>query len=217
MTHKKITYAISKDGSRSMIVGTGYAAHDAAQLLFSINPETLSIARADVQETIAVANPDATIQFLVPRKAYQATRVSAVNSEGETLYVGAPSSRARLRVYNKTAESGLVVDGSKLLRVEVQLRDSYADQAYQQWRFGKLDALMVTWIERMLEPGSAKDLKALCATLNVDRLQLVEPEDEEWAERRKVWFETCVVPAMLKLLAVEPDYAEVVRRKLLDR
>ncbi|MQK95054.1 hypothetical protein, partial [Escherichia coli] len=113
MTHNSKTYAISMDGSRAMVAGTGYAAHDAATLIRSLEPEGLSIARVDVQETVAVSNPDGTIAFLSPKKVYDSTRVSKVYGEGETLYIGAPKSRARIRVYNKTAESGLKPEEGK--------------------------------------------------------------------------------------------------------
>lgn len=47
-----------------------------------------------------------------------------------TLYIGSRSSDVVTRIYNKTAEAG-INDGSGLLRVEVELKDSYAERARQ--------------------------------------------------------------------------------------
>ena len=214
MTHKSITYAVSYDGSRGMIAGTGSAAHDAATMLYSLNVQGLSIARIDVQETVVVDNPDRTIAFLSPQKAYAATRISSLNSEGETLYVGAPKSRARLRVYNKSAESGIAAENGKYLRVEVQLRDRYADEAYRLWLDGKCDNVLGYWIGKMLDDASARDMLNLCRVLSVQRLGESEPEDVGWTDRRKMWFEKSVVPAMAKLFLLEPDYLQVAVRLL---
>lgn len=214
LTHNAITYAIAFDGSRAMIAGTGRSAHDAATMLYSIVGADVSVARIDIQETIIVDNPDRTIMFLSPKKAYTATRMSSVNTEGETLYVGAPKSRSRLRIYNKSAESGLVAESGKYLRVEVQLRDKYADQAYRQWLDGKTDAVLSYWIGKMMDDSSARDLLNLCRVLNVQSLGDSEPPDDNWTDRRKLWFEKSVVPAMAKLFLLEPDYLQVAVRIL---
>lgn len=214
MTHKSITYAVSYDGSRGMIAGTGSAAHDAATMLYSLNVQGLSIARIDIQETLIVDNPDRTIMFLSPRKAYAATRISTVHGEGETLYVGAPKSRARLRVYNKSAESGVAAENGKYLRVEVQLRDRYADEAYRLWLDRKCDNVLGYWIGKMLDDASARDMLNLCRVLSVQRLGESEPDDVSWTDRRKMWFEKSVVPAMAKLFLLEPDYLQVAVRLL---
>ncbi|MQJ21700.1 hypothetical protein EI020_24155, partial [Escherichia coli] len=202
------------DSARSLIARTGNSAHDAATMLYCLKPEGLSIARLDVQETVVVDNPDRTIAFLSPGKAYDATRVTKVNGEGETLYVGAPKSRARLRLYNKTAESGLSPEIGKYLRVEVQLRDRYADQAYGKWVDGKVADVLSYWIGKMLDEPSARDMLNLCKHLSVQSLGQIEQPDDEWASRRKLWFERSVVPAMAKLFLQEPDYLETAIRLL---
>ncbi|MQJ21768.1 hypothetical protein EI020_24605, partial [Escherichia coli] len=108
--------------------------------------------------------------FLSPKKVYDATRVTKVNGEGETLYVGAPKSRARLRIYNKSAEAGIEHETGKYLRIEVQLRDRYADQAYNVWLDGKPDSVLAYWVGKMLDDASARDVLNLCQTLSVQRL-----------------------------------------------
>ena len=214
MTHEGVTYAVSMDGKRSLVAGTGSAAHDAAVLIRSHATEGLSIARLDVQETVVVDNPDRTIAFLTPRKVYKATRISAVNEPGETLYVGSPQSRARLRIYNKTAESGLKCENGEYLRIEVQLRDSYADQAYNAWLDNRTHEVLSYWIGKMLDEGSARDALNLCRVLGVESLGLPELDDKDWISRRMAWFESSVVPAMARLFLARPDYLETAVRLL---
>ena len=212
-TKDKLTYAINDYAARALIAGTSSAAHEAAKQVFALAPQGLSIARIDVQETVVVADPDRTIVFTSPKKKYKATRISAVNSEGETLYVGSPSSRARLRIYNKTAESGIVADNGKYLRVEIQLRDNYADEAYKKWIEGKTDEVLAFWVKKMIADKDADSLLDLCRLLSVDELQ-IEEKDTEWTQRRKIWYEKTVIPAMAKLFLVEPEYREIAARLL---
>ncbi|MQJ93205.1 replication initiation factor domain-containing protein [Escherichia coli] len=214
MTRNNITYEVSMDGKRSMVAGTGANAHDAATMLQGLRAEGLSIARLDVQETVVVDNPDRTIMFLSPKKVYDATRVTKVNGEGETLYVGSPKSRARLRIYNKSAEAGIEHETGKYLRIEVQLRDRYADQAYNVWLDGRPDAVLAYWVGKMLDDASARDVLNLCQTLSVQRLGQGDIQDDDWIARRKMWFERSVVPAMAKLMVMEPDYLQVAIRLL---
>lgn len=219
MTHNKISYAISRDGRRSLVAGTGAAAHEAAKLFFSLMHETddVSVARVDVQETLSVIDPDTTIVFTSPKRTYSAVRIHNVNKDGETLYIGSPHSRARIRIYNKTAESGVWDGDLKLLRVEVQLRDSYAETAFQKWKTGKLDEVLAFWVRKMLQEGSANDILNLCRFFQTKADFALEDQDQDWKTRRKLWFERSVVPAMAKLFLVEPEYAEVAIRLLTGR
>lgn len=62
------------------------------------------------------------------------TVVKGVNAEdGMTIYIGSRSSESFIRIYNKTAESRVVAPNTvvpALLRVEAELKDSYAESAY---------------------------------------------------------------------------------------
>lgn len=62
------------------------------------------------------------------------TLVKQVSSDdGMTIYVGSRSSDSFIRIYNKTAEARIVSPNSvipALLRIEVELKDSYAELAY---------------------------------------------------------------------------------------
>lgn len=212
-TKDKLTYAINERVGRALIAGTSTSAHEAAKQVFALNPSYLSIARIDVQETITVVDPDRTIAFLTPKKSYKATRVSNVHDEGETLYIGSPASRARIRIYNKTAESGIKPDSGKYLRVEVQLRDNYADTAFQKWINGETDKVLAFWLKKMLIEKDADSLIDMCRLMSVDALD-VEERDDEWIDRRKVWYEKTVVPAMAKLFLVDPNYREIAAKLL---
>ena len=90
-----------------MYQASGSWAHAIARKLDRLLPvEGRSVARIDVQATLAVHDADAIIRTTVPNRRYKGTLIQTVFGKGATLYVGAPSSDARLRLYNKSAESG---------------------------------------------------------------------------------------------------------------
>lgn len=207
----KAGYGWSRDGDRLMIVGTGGSADVAAGMLSLFRRKRISIARLDIQDTVAVDDPDRVIQFTQPAKAYKATRWSAVGEPGETLYVGSPKSDARLRLYNKTAESGLSPgDGMQYLRIEVQLRNRYADQAYEQSERGGAANVLAAWVQRFLQKEDAQYLLKLMQYHGVAELLRIEEPEEDWTARRKAWIEASVMPAIKRLVIAEPDYKDVI-------
>lgn len=206
---EKAGYGYSRDGSRLMIVGTGTGADRAMAMLSLFDGCSISIARIDLQDTVAVDDPDRVIAFTSPRPSYRASRWTAVGEPGETLYVGAPKSDARLRLYNKTAESGLSPgEGLQYLRVEVQLRNRYADQAYRQIRKGGSEEVLIAWVQRMLMPSDADYVKKLIGYHSVAALLRLDEREEDWIARRKMWIERSVVPSIKRLLVAEPGYKE---------
>lgn len=199
------------DYDRVMVFGTGERAQYAMAMVQTINPEQLSVARIDVQVTMVVPNADSVIAWVQPAKAYKAVRWSAVGESGSTLYVGAPSSNARLRIYNKSAESGKKPDDqSEYLRVEVQLRNRYADQAYKAITEGKIEGVWQKWVRQMLHPDDASGMILRALGSECAYYALHPEEKEDWVARRKRWFEQSVVPAVRRLLAADPDYLETV-------
>ena len=204
------------DDGRVLVVSTGADADGVARAIRSIDVEGRSIARLDLQATLPYAGADELIQSLEPSGRYQALRYHAVNRRGHTLYVGAPTSNARLRVYNKTAEAGISApDGSELVRYEMQFRDKYADAGYRALLAGAEDEYMMHWLRKMLR--NADVLNRVSAMLSVgeyDYSTQTAIADDEWIKRRKVWIETTVVPALRKLLVVEPEYLHVVQSLL---
>lgn len=204
-------YGWSREGDRLMVVGTGSSADAAAGMLSLFRGKSISIARLDIQETVAVDDPDRIIQFTSPSPAYKASRWSAVGEPGETLYVGSPKSNARLRLYNKTAESGLTPgSGLAYLRIEVQLRNRYADQAYTQGERGGARTVLAAWVKRFLQAQDAQYLMKLMEYHGVAELIRLDEKEEDWIARRKVWVETSVIPALKKLILACPEYKSIV-------
>ncbi|MQK95074.1 replication initiation factor domain-containing protein [Escherichia coli] len=198
------------DNGMLLISASGGVAHEVALSIRTVASERRSIARLDLQATIEVVGADEWINALKHNSRYQATRVQTLGGRGATLYVGAPSSDARLRVYNKTAESGIPApDGGELLRVEVQTRDRYADAAYRALISGAEDDFLLHWTRKMIaSPEHVNKLAGLLASGATIKMQELL-QDEQWIERRKRWIERSVVPAIRRLLAVEPSYLDV--------
>lgn len=199
------------DNGMLLISASGGVAHEVALSIRTVAAERRSIARLDLQATIEVSGADEWINALKHNPRYQATRVQTLGGRGATLYVGAPSSAARLRVYNKTAESGIPApDGGELLRVEVQTRDKYADAAYRALMSGAEDDFLLHWVRKMIaSPEHVNKLAGLLAsgaTINIRELQ----QDEQWIDRRKRWVERSVVPALRRLLVADPSYLDIV-------
>lgn len=197
--------------NRAIVYGTGPRAQDAMSIVMTISPSVLSIARIDIQATMVVHDADGAVSWAQPAKAYKAVMWHAIGERGSTLYIGAPSSNARMRIYNKTAESGQSPgEGLEYLRVEVQLRNRYADQAYKAIAAGNIEAVWQKWVRQMLHND--------CATAMITRalggecaFYALHPEEkEDWVARRKRWFETVVAPSLRRLIAADPDYLETI-------
>jgi hypothetical protein len=69
--------------------------------------------------------------------------IKSIGEPGHTLYIGAPSSQARLRIYDKAAEQGVPGDW---LRIELQLRSKKARDARQVLLDAHIPAATVTGI-----------------------------------------------------------------------
>lgn len=206
-----IGIGLNYDHTRVMVIGTSDKAHSAMAMVSVLSPFQVSVARIDVQVTFVVGDADRDIAWIQPDKKYKAVRWSAVHEKGSTLYVGAPSSDARLRIYNKTAESGNKPDdGGEYMRVEVQLRNRYADLAYRHILDGKIEGVWQKWVRQMLHPDDASGiiLKALGSECAYYALHPQERTD--WMHRRKLWFEQTVVPAMRKVVSADPDYLRTI-------
>lgn len=204
---------------RFMIAATSYAAHQFLVANDIRELEELSVARMDIQLTIKAFRVDQTIELIRPPKIYQCTLIRSVYGEGATLYVGAPSSRVRARIYNKTAESGKrAEDGSELIRIEFQLRDRYADFALTSFYAGQLDRLMLSHTKKMTddyiyslverevresEPGS--------------RVAFSEDISMSELERKLGWLHHTIRPAIMKLALNNRDVAiDFLQRLLYD-
>ncbi len=201
---------------RVLISVTGAAAHDAATRLrqMLVEGRRWSIARLDLQETHAVADADAIVLSTDPRSRYKSHLIRPVSAgqKGATMYVGAPKSDRRLRIYNKTAESGVrTPQGQELVRVELVLRNRRADQVWQD--FYSMDAMFGAHVEQMLERCPVIDI---ITTFRADdvRLPYID-EGDDWLERRLRWLDGCVIPALRKLqMQSEIDVLDYIRAGL---
>ncbi len=203
---------------RVLISVTGAEAHDAAIRLRQMPiGRSWSIARLDLQETHSVNDADAIVLSTDPRSRYKSHLIRPVSSvhRGATMYVGAPKSDRRLRIYNKTAESGIrSKEGQELVRVELVLRNRRADQAWQNL-CSDIDALFGAHVEQMLERCPVIDI---ITTFRSDvRLPYVD-EGDDWLERRLRWIDLCVIPALRKLqMQSEIDVLDYIVKNLQKR
>lgn len=202
---------------RVLIVATGVHAQGVALALRATLPDNRSVARLDLQITIPRTGADEWIAGIEPAKRYKAIRITPANGRGATLYIGAPSSAARLRIYNKSEESGIYAnDGSELARVELQVRDKYADAAYRAMLSGAEDEYLMHWLRKMITSADLLNNLSGLLSQSVDVTPLLQKADDGWINRRKAWFERCVVPSIRRLLAVDPDYLHVVQSMLTE-
>jgi hypothetical protein len=153
--------------------------------------DDLSIARLDLQMTIRVQDADYVISEMQPHARYKATRIIPVNGKGTTLYVGAPASDKRLRVYNKSAQLGKDDALAELLRVELQLRNARADYALAVARGHNEQEFFFWWRETCC--FMAPSLDRVLPRANIAHIRL-PPENKEKGYRD--WFERAVVPAL---------------------
>jgi hypothetical protein len=194
------------DNGMLIYQASGSWAHAIARKLDRLLPETgRSVARIDVQATLAVHDADAIIRTTVPNRRYKSTLIQSVYESGATLYVGAPSSDARLRLYNKSAESGeYPSDGGEWLRAELQLRNRYADRMYAAYLGGAVGGTALEFVRRMGDNNLYRLLRDNTSDA-ADAPYWDEDSDLDWVGRRIHWLVHCVVPALRKLVLHDPE------------
>lgn len=197
-----------KEQTREWLVSvSGSAADGIARSLYTADISKLSVARIDIQATITVPDADMVVGMLTPKRVYTACRVTQINNRGATLYIGSATSRARMRVYNKSAESALYPDEEgEYLRFEIQLRDKYADAALKEVLSGAEDAVLAFWLGKMLSEHDANWAMAKIKAQSPSHNPFKDEGEEGWIERRKRWIETTVIPAIRSLVLVSPSY-----------
>jgi hypothetical protein len=194
------------DNGRLIYQASGSWAHAIVRKLDRLLPvDGRSVARIDVQATLAVHDADAIIRTTVPNRRYKSTLIQTVFGKGATLYVGAPSSDARLRLYNKSAESGEYPnDGGEWLRAELQLRNRYADRMYAAFLSGAGGGTALEFVRRMGDNNLYRLLRDNTSDL-ADAPYWDEDSDLDWVGRRIHWLVHCVVPALRKLVLHDPE------------
>lgn len=187
------------DNGMLIVEATGCNAQVVADRVSEVLPEDgLSVARLDLQATIWVADADAVVTTIVPSRRYKCSLTRSIYERGSTLYVGAPASDARLRVYNKTAESGLApADGGEWLRIELQIRNKFADRAWRSWRKRAHGGFFLEYVRKMLDERTYRMVRD--AVVHGDEPVFDEDTDDDWVTRRVYWMRYTVIPALRRL------------------
>jgi len=201
---------VGERDDRYLLQATGAIAHDVAMRFPLPVDHDLSVARIDVQVTMVVPDADMLIRTCEPGAAYQATRWSKVREPGETLYVGSPRSDVRLRLYNKTAESGIKPESiGDYLRVEIQFRNRYADRMFRAIRARAPKLPFLSHLRRMVDNFTFDAVRRHIESVEDELFPEEQLAEQDALSRRKAWLERSVIPAMRKVLAEEPEYLQV--------
>jgi len=176
-----------------------------------VDKKEVSVARLDLQTTIRVENADRIVTTIRPSRRYKAYIYAQLFSPGATLYIGAPASERRMRVYNKSAESGVYPESGEWLRVELQTRNRYADRLWRACLKGCAEGNFLEAVRSMADENTYRLLRD--AGFDVDA-PVFEPEDDEpgdWLQRRVDWLAHTVMPALRKLVLHSDEGREAVR------
>ncbi len=203
---------------RYMVQATGGMADIVARMIPERLDEIVSAARIDIACTTLSVDADAEVLNTKVKGGYKVVQYRDLTDRGATVYIGSPKSRMRMRIYNKSAEAGIDrQDGREYVRYELQLRNEYADRAWKAYRQGNTAAHYLALVMRMLDQ---QHYRMLSAAINDEAEELeplfVEATGVEWANRRLLWIERTVVPAINRLLCEYPELTDKVKALLDD-
>src|ERR1044072_975736 len=120
--------------------------------------------------------------------------------EGDTFYIGSPTSDRQFRAYNKAAELGMV-DGASWLRLELELRRVRANGACQSVAANGVDAAVSGHMGGFLDWGNLEYQTALAGPS-------VAPVDIPRRDtNRQRWLLGQVSQALAKEICVDEDFA----------
>jgi Replication initiation factor. len=209
---------VGQSTDRMMVWASGNEAHYIAKTLNTSVFESFSVARMDLQITITSLDADYMIEYIQPAKIYKATKVTNINEKGTTLYVGAPTSNIRLRVYNKTAEAGIVPDsGGEYVRFELQCRNQYADKAFTAFRNNMVRSFYLMIIKRMIDAYNYKLVEGAIRSSEEELFIDDFPSNkDDPVARKKRWLEQSVLPALRRLLVEDREYVDNFVKLLYD-
>jgi hypothetical protein len=201
---------VGQSSDRTMIWASGQNAHYIAKTLKTDIFEGYSVARMDLQITMTSLDADYMIECIQPSKIYKAIKVVNIGEKGITLYVGAPTSRVRLRVYNKTAESGITPEvGGEYVRFELQCRDQYADKAFVAVRNNMERSFYLMMLKKMIDAYTFKLVEGAIRSADDELFVDDFPAGkDDPIERKKRWLEQSVLPALRRLLVEEKEYVD---------
>lgn len=120
--------------------------------------------------------------------------------EGDTFYIGSPTSDRQFRAYNKSAELG-IVDGQAWLRLELELRRVRADGAFKSCALNGVDATVSGHMGDFLNWGNVEYQAALGQ-------KAVPPVDiPRRNTNRQRWLLGQVAQALAKEICIDEDFA----------
>jgi hypothetical protein len=209
---------IGQSSDRIMIWSSGQNAHYVAKTLKTDIFESYSVARMDLQVTMTSLDADYMIEYIQPNKIYKCTKITNLYEKGTTLYVGAPTSRVRLRIYNKTAESGIVPEsGGEYVRFELQCRDQYADKAFIAVRNNMVRSFYLMMLKKMIDAYTFKQVESAIRAADEELFVDDFPASkDDPVARKKRWLEQSVLPALRRLLVEDRDYVDNFIKLLYD-
>jgi len=201
---------VGQSDDRVMVWASGPQSHYVAKTINTNLTESYSVARMDLQVTMTSLDADYMIEYIQPAKIYKATKVTNLNAKGTTLYVGAPTSNIRLRVYNKSAESGIVPDtGGEYVRIELQCRNQYADKAFTALRNNMVRSFYLMILKRMVDAYTFKLVEGAIRSADEELFTDDFPSGkDDPIARKKRWVEQSVLPALRRLLVEDREYVD---------
>jgi len=201
---------VGENYNRIMVWASGKEAHYVATTIKTEALGNYSVARIDLQVTMSVLDADYMIECIQPSKVYKAIKITNIGEKGTTLYVGAPTSDLRLRVYNKSAEASIYPDGGgEYVRFELQCRNRYADKAFVALRNKMVRAFYLMILKRMIDSYNHKLVESAIREYDEELFVDTFPESkDDPLERRKRWLENSVYPAMKRMLLEDREYLD---------
>lgn len=187
----------------------GARSHDLLRVL-AMTQIDVSVARLDLQVTLAVPDADSVIRSVHPNPRYKSLLVAPVveNQKGATLYVGAPRSRKRLRVYNKSVQAGISPAVGEYLRVELQNRDTEADYYFGLFRIGGVQTAYKAF--RGTVAVMAPEIGELLPEAGAAHIDVQLPKK---GSNYSYWIEHSVIPGVQKaMLAGDKGVYEVLAK-----
>ncbi|SRR6266849_3145989 len=122
------------------------------------------------------------------------------NIQGETLYIGSPSSDRQLRAYNKSAQLG-VVNGEAWLRLEMELRQLRANGALQSCNSNGTDGTVSGHVADFISFNNS-EFKAAIAGPSVPPMDI-----QRQVTARRKWLIGQVASALAKEMLEDAEFA----------
>jgi hypothetical protein len=119
-----------------------------------------------------------------------------------------------LRVYNKTAQSGLKPQEGEYIRFEIVFRNTLADSAYKAYLEGDMMAYFLGYLSQMVDEVTLNLVRHILEKDKTIEPRIFETEDNKGAEKTKMWLENIVMPCIQKLYLRDSVYVSDFLKRL---